>query len=123
MMKDKVVSELQLKSEKCKLDLFAFENVNDPALTSTAKVNVMLEVDRVKANVELWVLEETAQSADIIVGRSFTELPHVAYAKIKDKLILGKRDDELFRPLNEMYTRRKTDTKRYQLYFTAKGIT
>ena len=42
------------------------------------------------------VVPDDVQPYDVIVGRNFTELPHVAYFKIGDKLIFGNRDDFIF---------------------------
>lgn len=96
-VKDSTASQLRLVRTFGKKELYAFGNTQTPAVICDAKIDATIEVDGVSAKVELWVVANNAQTADVIVGRTYTELPHVAYLKVGENLIFGRQDDELFK--------------------------
>uniref|UniRef100_A0A1Y1MC12 Peptidase A2 domain-containing protein n=1 Tax=Photinus pyralis TaxID=7054 RepID=A0A1Y1MC12_PHOPY len=113
-IRKEVVEREGLKPERAQLPLYAFGSTTQPAVVCNAKVNAILQVDGVKANVELWLVEEGVQTADVIVGRSYTEQSHVAYYKVGDSLVFGSHDDDVFKQLNERKTRRVPLTYGYE---------
>ncbi|GBL96662.1 hypothetical protein AVEN_207821-1 [Araneus ventricosus] len=69
-----------------------------PALTSIGRIKADIEVDNVKAeNISIYVVPDDAQSFDLIVGRTWLDLPHIAYEKIGKRVHIGYLEDELFR--------------------------
>ncbi|GBM95450.1 hypothetical protein AVEN_54999-1 [Araneus ventricosus] len=75
-----------------------------PALTSIGRIKADIEVDNVKAeNIIIYVVPDDAQSVDLIIGRTWLDLPHIAYTKIGERVHIGYREDELFRnfPIDE----------------------
>ncbi|GBN74905.1 hypothetical protein AVEN_56242-1 [Araneus ventricosus] len=75
-----------------------------PALTSIGRIKADIEVDNVKAeNISIYVVPDDAQSVDLIIGRTWLDLPHIAYTKIGKRVHIGYREDELFRnfPIDE----------------------
>ncbi|GBM91459.1 hypothetical protein AVEN_52160-1 [Araneus ventricosus] len=75
-----------------------------PALTSTGRIKADIEVDNVKAeNISIYVVPDDAQSVDLIIGRTWLDLPHIAYTKIGERVHIGYWEDELFRnfPIDE----------------------
>ncbi|GBM55909.1 hypothetical protein AVEN_232820-1 [Araneus ventricosus] len=69
-----------------------------PALTSIGKIKADIEVDNVKAEkISIYVVPDDAQSVDLIIGRTWLDLPHIAYTKIGKRVYIGYREDELFR--------------------------
>ncbi|GBN04639.1 hypothetical protein AVEN_1408-1 [Araneus ventricosus] len=75
-----------------------------PALTSIGRIKADIEVDSVKAeNISIYVFTDDAQSVDLIIGRTWLDLPHIAYTKIGERVHIGYREDELFRhfPIDE----------------------
>ncbi|GBM23685.1 hypothetical protein AVEN_117424-1 [Araneus ventricosus] len=75
-----------------------------PALTSIGRIKADIEVDNVKAeNISIYVVPDDAQSVDLIIGRTWLDLPHIAYTKIGERVHIGYREDELFRnfPIDE----------------------
>ncbi|GBO32728.1 hypothetical protein AVEN_247775-1, partial [Araneus ventricosus] len=77
---------------------------NMPALTSIGRIKADIEVDNVKAeNISIYVVPDDAQSVDLIIGRTWLDLPHIAYTKIGKRVHIGYREDELFRnfPIDE----------------------
>ncbi|GBN31207.1 hypothetical protein AVEN_130145-1 [Araneus ventricosus] len=75
-----------------------------PALTSIGRIKADIEVDNVKAeNISIYVVSDDAQSIDLIIGRTWLDLPHIAYTKIGKRVQIGYLEDELFRnfPIDE----------------------
>ncbi|GBL90825.1 hypothetical protein AVEN_215557-1 [Araneus ventricosus] len=68
-----------------------------PALTSIGRIKVDIEVDNVKAeSINIYVVPDDAQSFDLIIGRTWLDLPHIAYTKMgKRDIHIGYREDEL----------------------------
>ncbi|GBM41910.1 hypothetical protein AVEN_41997-1 [Araneus ventricosus] len=67
-----------------------------PAVTSIGRI----EVDNVKGEgISIHVVPDDAQPVDLIIGRTWLDLPHIAYRKIGKRLHIGYREDELFRNL------------------------
>lgn len=54
-----------------------------------------MEADGIK----LHVVPDFAQPIDVIVGRTFTELPNVAYVRINDMHVFGYSDNGPFRDM------------------------
>ncbi|GBM30486.1 hypothetical protein AVEN_237709-1 [Araneus ventricosus] len=75
-----------------------------PALTPIGRIKAAIEVDKVKAeNISIYVVPDDAQSVDLIIGRTWLDLPHIAYTKIGKRVHIGYHEDELFRnfPIDE----------------------
>ncbi|GBM40312.1 hypothetical protein AVEN_23878-1 [Araneus ventricosus] len=69
-----------------------------PALTSIGRIKSDIEVDNVKAKkMSIYVVPDDAQSFDLIIGRTWLDLPHISYTKIGKRVHIGYREDELFR--------------------------
>ncbi|GBL76699.1 hypothetical protein AVEN_53390-1 [Araneus ventricosus] len=79
-----------------------------PALTSTGRITVDIEFDNVKAkNISIYVVPDDAQSFDLIIGRTWLDLSHIAYTKMGKIFHIGYLEDELFRnfPIGEKINR------------------
>ncbi|GBN07842.1 hypothetical protein AVEN_191551-1 [Araneus ventricosus] len=79
-----------------------------PALTSIGRIKADIEVDNVNArNISIYVVPDDAQSFDLIIGRTWFDLPHIAYTKMGKRVHIGYREDELFRnfPIDEKVNR------------------
>ncbi|GBM14552.1 hypothetical protein AVEN_152719-1 [Araneus ventricosus] len=75
-----------------------------PALTSIGRIKADIEVDNVKAeNISICIVPDVSQSVDLIIGRTWLDLPHIAYTKIGERVHIGYREDEMFRniPIDE----------------------
>ncbi|GBM25276.1 hypothetical protein AVEN_45910-1 [Araneus ventricosus] len=104
LLKISVAQKLKLKLEPAVNKIYGFGNQKMPALTSIGRIKANIEVDNVKAeNISIYVVPDDAQSVDLIIGRTWLNLPHVAYAKIGKRVHIGYREDELFRnfPIDE----------------------
>ncbi|GBM36908.1 hypothetical protein AVEN_130591-1 [Araneus ventricosus] len=75
-----------------------------PALTSIGKIKANIEVDNVKGeSISIYVIPDDAKSVDLIIRRTWLDLPHIAYTKIGKKVHIRYREDEPFRnfPIDE----------------------
>ncbi|GBM99448.1 hypothetical protein AVEN_133470-1 [Araneus ventricosus] len=98
LLKISIVQKLKLKLERTFSKIYGFGNQKMPALTSIGRIKADIEVDNVKAeNISIYVVPDDAQSVDIIIGRTWLDLPHIAYTKIGKRVHIGYREDERFR--------------------------
>ncbi|GBM60888.1 hypothetical protein AVEN_49648-1 [Araneus ventricosus] len=104
LLKISVAQKLKLKFERAANKIYGFGNQKMPALTSIGRIKADIEVDNVKAeNISIYVVPDDAQSVDLIIGRTWIDLPHIAYTKLGERVHIGYREDELFRnfPIDE----------------------
>ncbi|GBN19931.1 hypothetical protein AVEN_132407-1 [Araneus ventricosus] len=104
LLKISVAQKFKLKFERAVNKIYGFGNQKIPALTSIGRIKADIEVDNVKAeNISIYVVPDNAQSVDLIIGRTWLDLPHIAYTKIGERVHIGYREDELFRnfPIDE----------------------
>ncbi|GBO16207.1 Retrovirus-related Pol polyprotein from transposon 17.6 [Araneus ventricosus] len=79
-----------------------------PALTSMGRITADIEVDNVEGEgITVYVVLDEAQPVDLIIGRTWLDLPHIAYTRIGDRVHIGYREDEPFRnfPIDENISR------------------
>ncbi|GBM37956.1 hypothetical protein AVEN_46258-1 [Araneus ventricosus] len=104
LLKISVAQKLKLKFERAANKIYGFGNQKMPTLTSIGRIKADIEVDNVKAeNISIYVVPDDAQSVDLIIGRTWLDLPHISYTKIRKRVHTGYRGDELFRnfPIDE----------------------
>ncbi|GBM10959.1 hypothetical protein AVEN_171441-1 [Araneus ventricosus] len=104
LLKISVAQKLKLKFERAVSKIYGFGNQKMPALTSIRRIKADIEVDNVKVeNISIYVVPDDAASVDLIIGRTWLDLPHIAYTKIGKRVHIGYREDELFRnfPIDE----------------------
>ncbi|GBM79668.1 hypothetical protein AVEN_59161-1 [Araneus ventricosus] len=104
LVKISVAQKFKLKFERAANKIYGFGNQKMPALTPIGRIKADIEVDNVKAeNISIYVVSDNAQSVDLIIGRTWLDLPHIAYTKIGERVHIGYREDELFRnfPIDE----------------------
>jgi len=87
---------------------------NNPINVVNGVTSVTLEVDDVAEMVELWVVENLAQSYDLLIGRIFTDRENVTFIKTKNEVIFGydyifKFDDEVFRKMKSARVKVNSD--------------
>ncbi|GBM11043.1 hypothetical protein AVEN_259739-1 [Araneus ventricosus] len=104
LLKISVIQKLKLKLEPAVIKIYSFGNLKIPALTSIGRIDADIEVYNVKAeSISIYVVPDDAQLVHLIIGRTWLDLPHIAYAKIGKRVHIGYREDELFRnfPIDE----------------------
>ncbi|KAK8772805.1 hypothetical protein V5799_012661 [Amblyomma americanum] len=78
--------------EEDNLELYGF---GKSPVKCLSRFRTTIEIDGVKGeNVMLHVVPDKAQHVSVIIGRTWTELPNIAYVKVDDTFkIMDKRDD------------------------------
>ncbi|GBN07250.1 hypothetical protein AVEN_62720-1 [Araneus ventricosus] len=90
LLKISIAQKLKLKLERAVNKIYGFGNQKMPALTSIGRIKVDIEVDNVKAeNIIIYVVPDDAQSVDLIIGRTWLDLPHIAYTKTGNRVHIG----------------------------------
>ncbi|GBN37491.1 hypothetical protein AVEN_36526-1 [Araneus ventricosus] len=86
LLRISVAQKLKLKLERAVNKIYGFGNQKMAALTSIERIKAAIEVDNVKAeSIRIYVVPDDAQSDDLIIGRTWPDLPHIAYAKNRKK--------------------------------------
>ncbi|GBM81945.1 hypothetical protein AVEN_4098-1 [Araneus ventricosus] len=68
-----------------------------PQMTSMGRITDEIEVDNVKGEgISIYVVHDDAQPVDLIIGRTWFELPHIAYTRIGKIFNIGYQEDEPF---------------------------
>ncbi|GBM01082.1 hypothetical protein AVEN_136634-1 [Araneus ventricosus] len=90
LLKISVAQKLKLKFERAVNKIYGFGNQKMHALTSIGRIKADIEVDNVKAEtISIYVVPDDAQSVDLIIGRTWLDLPHIAYTKIGERVHIG----------------------------------
>ncbi|GBM33964.1 hypothetical protein AVEN_53830-1 [Araneus ventricosus] len=96
LLKISAAQKLKLKLDRAVYKIYGFGNQKMPALTSIGRIKADIEVDNVKAeSISIYVVPDYAQSVDLIIGRTWFDLPHIAYAKTGKRLLVGYQVDPL----------------------------
>lgn len=86
----------QLQIEPSDTVLYGFGN-DDKMCSTVGKTISKVTIDgTVAEKVVLLVVPDTAQSVDMLIGRTWTGLPHIAYLKINDSLLIGDKNKPPF---------------------------
>ncbi|GBL84540.1 hypothetical protein AVEN_204294-1 [Araneus ventricosus] len=87
--KEEVAQKLNLKLERAENKMYGFGNQKMPALTSIGRIKADIEVDNVKAErISIYVVPDDTKTVDLIIGRTWLDLPHIANTKIGKEFIL-----------------------------------
>ncbi|GBM27635.1 hypothetical protein AVEN_49943-1 [Araneus ventricosus] len=78
LLKISVAQELKMKLEPAVNKIYGFGNQKMPALTSIGRIKADIEVDNVKAESISIYVPDCAHSFDLIIGRTWRDLPHIA---------------------------------------------
>lgn len=101
LIKSSIAKQLNLNVSPTTRQLTVYGN--NPINVVSGITSVTLKVDNVMEVVDLWVVEDFAQSYDLLVGRSFTDRDNVTFIKTKNEVIfeydyIFKFDDDIFCP-------------------------
>ncbi|GBL86807.1 hypothetical protein AVEN_96042-1 [Araneus ventricosus] len=87
LLKISIAQKLKLKPEPIVNKLYGFGNQRMPALTSIERIETDIEVDNVKGEgISISVVPDDAQPVDFIIGPTWLDLPHIAYAKNRKEI-------------------------------------
>ncbi|KFM72496.1 Retrovirus-related Pol polyprotein from transposon 17.6, partial [Stegodyphus mimosarum] len=97
LLRTSVAQKLKVKPEPAVNELYGFGNQRVPAVTSIGMIKADIEVDNVKGQgINIYLVPDNAQPVDLIIGRTWLDLPYIAYVRIGKRFHFGYREDELF---------------------------
>ncbi|XP_035218711.1 uncharacterized protein LOC118191955 [Stegodyphus dumicola] len=97
LLRTSVAQKLKVKPEPALNELYSFGNQRVPAVTSIGMIKADIEVDNVKGQgINIYLVPDNAQPVDLIIGRTWLDLPHIAYVRIGKRFHFAYREDELF---------------------------
>ncbi|XP_049267135.1 uncharacterized protein LOC125756413 [Rhipicephalus sanguineus] len=92
--------------------LYGFGSQGVPAVRAIGRCRADLEIDGVVGKkIPVLVVPDEAQSVDLLVGRTFTELPYVTYARLGSSLHFWHRDECPFSHLEPLVSCPKVRVK------------
>jgi len=96
LLKQSVAKRERINISSCEKDLFGFGSQNYPTKSLGAAI-VDLKIDDVTAkDIPVLIVPDSAQPVDLLVGRTFLDLPYIAYARVGDNLHIGYAKDYPF---------------------------
>lgn len=108
-IREGVVRKFNLKVEEDRQPLYGFGDVSTASVHTCGKVRAKIAIDNVCAeDIELLVVPQAAQSTDLLIGRSYSELPHIAYARKGDRFVFGYAEEHPFKNLDVSFMVKKT---------------
>ncbi len=97
LLRFSVAQKLKLKIEPVVNELYGFGNQKVPAVTTIGRIEADIEVDNVIGRcISIYIVPDNAQPVDFIIGRTWLDLPYIAYARIGKGFHIGYREEEPF---------------------------
>ncbi|KAJ8915909.1 hypothetical protein NQ315_015524 [Exocentrus adspersus] len=86
-----LLKNFEIVRDIVELKCFGPENFK---VTSPGTTSAVISIDTVEAkNIKMRIVPDDSQAVDVIIGRTYTELPHIVYVKIDNKLTFHYRDN------------------------------
>ncbi|GBM97168.1 hypothetical protein AVEN_153478-1 [Araneus ventricosus] len=83
LLKTSVAQKFKMKPEPTVNEIYGFGNQKIPALTSMGKITDGFEVDNVNGEgISIYVVPDETQPVYLIIGRTWLDIPHIAYTRI-----------------------------------------
>lgn len=100
-IKESAVLALKLTIERDVQPLYGYGGNTMATVFSIGNITSSIATNGVvEENVQLLVVPSNAQETDLLIGRTYTELKHIAYVRKDDKLVFGYADDQPFCDIN-----------------------
>jgi len=87
LMKNSVAEILGLKVCHTERQLTVYGNTKSNAVIGVT--SAQLQIDTVAEQVELWVVTDSSQDYDLLIGRTFTDKENVTFVKTQNEVIFG----------------------------------
>ncbi|KAF0765996.1 Gag polyprotein, partial [Aphis craccivora] len=87
LIKNSVAEILGLKVCHTERQLTVYGNTKSNAVIGVA--SAQLQIDTVAEQVELWVVTDSSQDYDLLIGRTFTDKENVTFVKTQNEVIFG----------------------------------
>ncbi|UYV69772.1 hypothetical protein LAZ67_7000699, partial [Cordylochernes scorpioides] len=102
LLRESVARRINVDIEPDSTSLYGIGNQTAPAARTVGKTTVDLEIDGVVGKeIAVFIVNDDAQPYDLLIGRTWTDLPYVSFARIGKELHIGYSTEFPFANLQE----------------------
>ncbi|UYV63245.1 hypothetical protein LAZ67_2003535 [Cordylochernes scorpioides] len=112
LMRESVARRISVDIEPDSTSLYGIGNQTAPAARTVGKTTVDLEIDGVVGKeIAVFIVNDDAQPYDLLIGRTWTDLPYVSFARIGKELHIGYSTEFPFANLQEEIKSRRVELR------------
>ncbi|UYV63639.1 hypothetical protein LAZ67_2005125, partial [Cordylochernes scorpioides] len=112
LMRKSVARRISVDIEPDSTSLYGIGNQTAPAARTVGKTTVDLEIDGIVGReITVFIVNDDAQPYDLLIGRTWTDLPYVSFARIGKNLHIGYSSEFPFANLQEEIKSRRIELR------------
>ncbi|UYV68821.1 hypothetical protein LAZ67_6001031 [Cordylochernes scorpioides] len=112
LLRESVARRINVDIEPDSTSLYGIGNQTAPAARTVEKTTVDLEIDGVVGKeIAVFIVNDDAQPYDLLIGRTWTDLPYVSFARIGKELHIGYSTEFPFANLQEEIKSRRVELR------------
>ncbi|UYV75158.1 hypothetical protein LAZ67_12002698 [Cordylochernes scorpioides] len=112
LLRESVARRINVDIEPDATSLYGIGNQTAPAARTVGKTTVDLEIDGVVGKeIAVFIVNDDAQPYDLLIGRTWTDLPYVSFARIGKELHIGYSTEFSFANLQEEIKSRRVELR------------
>ncbi|UYV74305.1 hypothetical protein LAZ67_11002942 [Cordylochernes scorpioides] len=112
LMRESVARRISVDIEPDSTSLYGIGNQTAPAARTVGKTTVDLEIDGIVGReITVFIVNDDAQPYDLLIGRTWTDLPYVSFARIGKELHIGYSSEFPFTNLQEEIKSRRIELR------------
>ncbi|UYV81732.1 hypothetical protein LAZ67_20002148, partial [Cordylochernes scorpioides] len=112
LMRESVARRISVDIEPDSTSLYGIGNQTAPAARTVGKTTVDLEIDGIVGReITVFIVNDDAQPYDLLIGRTWTDLPYVSFARIGKNLHIGYSSEFPFTNLQEVIKSRRIELR------------
>ncbi|UYV62889.1 hypothetical protein LAZ67_2002263 [Cordylochernes scorpioides] len=112
LMRESVARRISVDIEPDSTSLYGIGNQTAPAARTVGKTTVDLEIDGIVGReITVFIVNDDAQPYDLLIGRTWTDLPYVSFARIGKELHIGYSSEFPFANLQEEIKSRRIELR------------
>ncbi|UYV68266.1 hypothetical protein LAZ67_5003653 [Cordylochernes scorpioides] len=112
LMRESVARRISVDIEPDSTSLYEIGNQTAPAARTVGKTTVDLEIDGIVGReITVFIVNDDAQPYDLLIGRTWTDLPYVSFARIGKNLHIGYSSEFPFANLQEEIKSRRIELR------------
>ncbi|UYV84191.1 hypothetical protein LAZ67_X001482, partial [Cordylochernes scorpioides] len=112
LMRESVARRISVDIEPDSTSLYGIGNQTAPAARTVGKTTVDLEIDGIVGReITVFIVKDDAQPYDLLIGKTWTDLPYVSFARIGKNLHIGYSSEFPFANLQEGIKSRRIELR------------
>ncbi|UYV75780.1 hypothetical protein LAZ67_13001327, partial [Cordylochernes scorpioides] len=112
LMRESVARRISVDIEPDSTSLYGIGNQTAPAARTVGKTTVDLEIGGIVGReITVFIVNDDAQPYDLLIGRTWTDLPYVSFARIGKNLHIGYSSEFPFANLQEEIKSRRIELR------------